>query len=183
MSEVRGPASTSATPPLARLFAHLHGGTALTAPFDPDAAAAAAYADGHRDGCAQAESALAPLRERLADAAAKLDAACHIDTAQLRPLFTALTQRLCAAALTAELRLSPDALQPLVEAALAAAGTRAARLRLNPATLAALALPALAIAVEGDAALAEDEIALDGPAFALETSLASRLAVVVAALA
>ncbi len=175
-------AARTAETGLAGLLAALHGPAAVDVSPSVEALCASAYADGHRDGQTAAEAALASLRARLAAAAATLEAATVIDAGELRPVFTELVRRVCGAALDAELRLTPDALQPLVDAALAAAGARATRLRLHPDTLAALELPGLAIVLEADPALAADDVALDGPAFALEASLAARLATIVAAL-
>lgn len=175
-------------PGLSQLFAALHGvpladeSAPIDAAADRAAECAAAYAKGLAEGARQAEAALAPVRARLVAAAEAIEAAASIDAAALRPLFTELTHRLCAAALLAELRLAPAALRPLVDAALAAAGSRAAQLRLHPDTLAGLDLPSMAIAVVADPELAADAVRIDGPEFALETTLADRLAALVAGL-
>lgn len=170
-------------PGLVRLLTQLHGLAPAGEP-DVDVAAlcAAAHADGETAGRAAAEAALEPVRAIMAAASEALAASAQIDPDTLQPMFIGLVERVCAAALMAELRLAPDALRPLVEAALAAAGGRAARLRLHPETLAALDLDMLAVEVTADPALGRDAVAIDGPAFALETSLTERLAVIVAAL-
>ena len=180
MSELPGLAPS---PGLSRLFAVLHGAPLPSADREPDPAAglAAAYAEGLREGQRQAEGGLRPVRERLAAAAAALDAAAVINADMLRPMFVDLVHRLCAAVLLAELKLSNAALEPLVDAALAAAGPRAARLRLHPDAIGDI-VPPPGVAIEADAGMAIDAVAVDGPAFALETSLADRLAELVAAL-
>lgn len=153
-------------------------------PPDLDAIHDAGWKAGFAAGAATTTSALAPLRDNLAAAAASLEAASRIDGDALRPLFVTLVDRIAAAVLTAELRGGAAALLPLVDAALAMVHVgEIATLWAHPATLATLQphLPPLATAA--DPAMAPDMVRITGPTFAIETGVAGRLADIVAALA
>lgn len=144
---------------------------------------AEAWEAGFVAGAAEADTALAPLRAALADAAAAFDAACRIDADTLRPLVSALVGQVAAAVLLAELRAGAAVLQPLVDAALAAVRPgEAATLRAHPDTLAVLA-PHSDIATVADTALAPGVFAVAGAEFSIDVDLAQRLADIVAGLA
>ncbi len=121
-------------------------------------------------------ASLAPLRQRLAEAASALHAACRIDPAPLRPLLAGLVRRTAEAVLAAELKAGAAALLPLVDTALAAVRPGAAvTLVAHPATLAALAPQLPALATAADAEMAEDSFAVTGADFIVAVDLAARL--------
>ncbi len=146
-------------------------------PPDLDAIRAEGFGAGYVAGEAAAEAALDPLREALAAAAARLDAACLMDAARLRPLLAALVQQVAQAVLMAELRGGAEALLPLVEAALTQVRLREpVVLKAHPETLALLAPHLPDIATAPDADLPRDGFALVGPDFIVDAGLSARLA-------
>lgn len=151
----------------------------------PDLAAirAAGWEAGFAAGRTAAEAELAPLRLRLAGAAAALTAAATIDVAAVRPVLAGLVRQVAEAVLAIEVRQG-GALTALVEAALAAVRPgEPATLRAAPATLAGLAEVLVGMATRADAGLGEDEFVVEGGDFVIDVALAARLAEAVEALA
>ena len=165
-------------------LALLQRGPVAPAP-DPaliEAAFARGHAAGRAEGEAAALAALAPDRQRLAEAAAALEAACRIEADTLAPLLADLVRALCEAVLAAELRAGAAVLMPLVEAALTLVQTdEAPCLAAHPDVLAALAphLPA-GLATQADPALPLDGFAVRGTDFVIAETLAARLQAVLA---
>ncbi len=153
-------------------------------PPDPDAIRAEAWDAGFAAGEASATAALAPLRQRLAEAAEALEAARQIDADTLRPLLLPLVRAVAEAVLHAELSAGAGVLQPLVTAALAAVRPgEAATLCAAPETLAALQPHLPAIATRADPALGPDQIRVIGNDFVIDAGLAARLAAITGAMA
>ncbi|NJC07887.1 FliH/SctL family protein [Polymorphobacter fuscus] len=151
---------------------------------DLDAIREGGWAAGYAAGEIAATAALAPLRDRLAAAAAALDAAQAIDADRLRPLFAALVQQIAEAVLMAELASGASVLVPLVEAALAAVRPgEAPVLRAHPDTLAALQPYLASIATMGDTAMARDAFAVSAPDLLIDAGLSTRLATIIGGLA
>lgn len=154
------------------------------APIDLEAVQAAAFAAGLDAGRAEAEADMAPAQQRLAAAAAALEAACTIDGDALRPLVAEVTGRIAEAVMMAEFARDPAVMARLVDAALALVRPgEAATLRAHPATLAALAGHLHGVVAVGDAGMAADAIMVSGPEFVIETGLAARLAEIMEAMA
>jgi flagellar biosynthesis/type III secretory pathway protein FliH len=149
------------------------------------AARAEGYADGEAAGRVDAEAALAPMAAALEGAEAALKAACVIDAAAVQPALAALVRQLCESVLMAELGAdSGAALAPLVVAALAEVKPgEAAVLRAHPDTLALLEGQFEAVMGQGDAGMARDAFAVEGPDFVIETGLMARLEAMLADLA
>lgn len=107
--------------PLSTLWTALSPRVApATPPPDVGAIAAAAEAQGHARGVAEAEALLAPRHAALTAALAAAAAAQTIDAATLQPLFVELVSNIAAAVIDGELRQSSEAVGRLVAAALAA---------------------------------------------------------------
>lgn len=150
-------------------------------PVDVGVIAAAAEAQGHAAGRAEALAEVEPLRAALGTATAGLERAATIDPAALQPLFIDLVTRICTAVVGAELRLSPDIVTRLVAAALAAVECGGdALVYLSPADAALVSGDLAAIA---DPELVDGEVRLETPAHVVAASLAGRLAAIVEGLA
>lgn len=153
-------------------------------PPDLDAIRAAGWEDGFAAGEAAAAASLAPLRVRLGEAAAALDAACRIDIDTLRPVFVTLVTAIAEAVLAAELRTGAAVLMPLVTAALAEVRVdEAAILHAHPETLADLRdhLPDVALAADAD--MARDGFSISAPQFRIDAGLSARLAAITGTMA
>lgn len=156
----------------------------LVPDIDLAALRAEAWDAGFVAGAAEADVALEPSRAGLVAAAAAFDAACRIDVDTLRPPLLVLVHRIVEAVLSAELRVGAIALQPLVDAALAAVRPgEAATLRAHPDTLVVVLPHMAAIATIADPTLAVGAFAVTGAEFSIDVDLAQRLADIVAGLA
>lgn len=137
-----------------------------------------AFARGHAEGLAAARADLLPVQELLDAGAVALRRAGDVDTAMLRTPFAALVTRLCVAVIGAELRLAPDHVLAMVDAALAAVVPDGAMvLRLNPLDAALLdeTATALPLPVQPDAAVARGSLYIDAPHYVIADSFAARL--------
>lgn len=150
------------------------------APRDIDAEMAAvraeAFAAGFAAGRDEAEASVAPLLAALQGAEAALQAACEIDVAAVQPVLATLVRAVCETVFMAELGSGAAVLAPLVTAALAEVRPgEAAVLRAHPDVLAQLEGRFEAVLTQGDAAMAMDSFALEGPGFVIGAGLAARL--------
>lgn len=168
--------------PLSTLWSALAPRSAATTP-PPDvgAIAAAAEAQGHARGLAEAEAALAPRLQALDAALAALDAALVIDPAALQPVFAELATRIAEAVIGGELRQSPVLVERLAAEALAA-------VTVDGETMLYVApddpLPGgLGVRVAVDPELAPGSVRVETAGHVVAAGLADRLAAVVAGLA
>ncbi|WP_426165115.1 FliH/SctL family protein [Sandarakinorhabdus sp. DWP1-3-1] len=151
---------------------------------DLDAVRAVAFDAGFAAGAAEADAALAPLRDQLAAAAAAYEAACLIEADTLRPVLAALVRRMAETVLMTELKAGAAVLLPLVEAALAAVRPgAAATLNAHPDTLAALRPHLPDIATAADPALPPGSVCVTGTEFCIAVDIGQRLDDVLAGLA
>ena len=145
----------------------------------PDIAAITGDAEamGFAAGHAAATAELLPLRQLLLQGAQKFDEACVIDINALRPAFRQLLQQTCEAVIAAELRLAPELLLAMIDAALAAIVVDgAALLRLHPDDLRRFETQQLPLAASADAQAAPGSVRIETPNFAVADSFAARLA-------
>ena len=151
-------------------------------PVDVEAVRAEAFAAGRAEGLAEGlaagAAAVAPERERLRAAVAAFEAARTIDGAALAPLFAQLATRLAEAVVGAELRLGPDVVLRLAQAALGVAGPGAAALRANPADAALLRATDIAVTLIEDPAMAAGELLVEGGDWVVAEGISARLAAV-----
>lgn len=151
-------------------------------PFDVEAVRAEAFAAGRAaglaEGLADGAAAVAPERERLRAAVAAFEAARAIDGAALAPLFAQLATRLAEAVVGAELRLGPDVVLRLAQAALAAAGPGAAALRAHPRDAALLRAAGTAVTLIEDAAMPPGDLLVEGGDWVVADGISARLAAV-----
>jgi flagellar biosynthesis/type III secretory pathway protein FliH len=140
------------------------------------AARAEGFAAGTVAGREEALAELAPLVAALRGAEAALQAACEIEVAAVQPVLAGLVRQVCEAVLMAELSGGALVLAPLVDAALAEVKPgEAAVLRAHPDVLAALEGRFEAVLAQGDAAMALDAFAVEGPGFVIGAGLQARL--------
>ncbi len=145
-------------------------------PPDLDAIRQSGWEAGFVAGENSAETALAPLRLWLAEAAEALRAACTIDADRLRPQFNSLVRAVAEAVLAAELRAGSMVLEPLVTAALAQLQPGdEPTLVAHPDVLAALAPHLPDIATRADPAMPIDGFAVSGSDFIIDACLTARL--------
>lgn len=162
---------------LASLLDALQPRTMVAAqPADLDDLRESAWNQGFAAGREAAVAELAPLRERLAAAAAAFASAPRVDVTLLRPVAVEIVCQVAEAVLLAELEVGAKVLIPLVDAALALVGLgAAATLRMHPATLAELAGELGDIAVAEDAGLPIDAFEIGGETFVIAAGLRARL--------
>ncbi len=171
---------------LAVLLSWLQPGEAADAVREPEvlrdvegeiaAARAEGFAAGQAAGREAAEAALAPLAAALRGAEAALMGACEIEVAAVQPVLAGLVRQICVAVLMTELSGGAAVLVPLVEAALAEVKPgEAAVLRAHPDVLAALEGRFADVLPQGDAAMALDAFAVEGPGFVIGAGLQARL--------
>lgn len=148
---------------------------AVVLPLDLEAIRREGWEAGFAAGAAEADAGLAPWRDRLAAAAAGLEAACVVDVDRLRPVMLGLVRGVAETVLGYELSSKDKVLSALVDCSLEALKPgSAALLRAHPATLAGLG--AVAVATEGDPGMGLDEVVVSGADFVIEAGLSARLA-------
>ena len=166
---------------LAALLVSMAPVTAMQ-PIDLAALRAQAFADGLEAGRAEAAAADAERAARVRELEAAIGAAATIDETTLRAPFVELVTHLAEAVVGAELRLSPDIIERLVNAALARLGPEGATaLRLHPADAPALAGLAT-LPVVTDAEQPRGSVIVEYPQQVVADGLPARLATILAAL-
>jgi len=147
---------------------------------DLEAIAADAFAAGVATGVAQSDAALLPERTALRAAAAALTAATVVDIECVRPVFLTLVRTLAETVVAGELRVNPDVVSRLVDAALASVLMRDDLvIRLHPDDVDRVGPD---LAVVADPTLLRGEVSIDGPAFILRDGFGARLAALAEAL-
>jgi len=149
---------------------------------DLAAVAAQAFADGVAAARAETADADAQRRALVAELERTVVQAAAIDAAILRAPFAALVTHLAEAVVGAELRLSPEIVQRLVDGALARLGPDGATsLRLHPGDAAAFGgLGTLPVVIDADQP--RGSVIIDYPRMIVADGLPARLAAIVAAL-
>lgn len=144
---------------------------------DLEAIADAGYESGYAAGRAHAEAVLKPERALLKAATAAVVAATLVDVDAVRGVFITLVRSLAAAVVAGELRVNPEVVSRLVDAALANVLTRDGLvIRLHPGDVERVSLDLPVIA---DTALAPGAVAIDGPDFVIRDGLDARLATLI----